>query len=73
MVVNVPPQSGPNAGSSGYVEVLVNRQATTNFIQVLGVNPQQTVSVRSVAGALNSTAGSDLTSSIPIRRGLRSI
>jgi Flp pilus assembly protein TadG len=58
VVVNMPPQSGPNAGSSGYVEVLVNRQANTNFIQVLGVNPQQTVSVRSVAGALNSTAGS---------------
>ncbi len=58
VVVNIPPQSGPNVGSSSYAEVLVSRQATTNFIQVLGVNAQQTVSVRSVAGALNSTAGS---------------
>jgi Flp pilus assembly protein TadG len=57
VVVNIPPQSGPNAGNSAYAEVFVSQQVTTNFIQVIGASSLQTVSVRSVAGALTSTSG----------------
>jgi hypothetical protein len=57
VVVNIPPASGPYAGNSSYAEVLLSRNQTTSFIQVLGINPQQTVSVRSVAGLQASTAG----------------
>jgi hypothetical protein len=57
VVVNIPPQSGPNVGNSSYVEVIVSQQVTTNFIQVIGANSLQTVSARSVAGIQNSTSG----------------
>jgi hypothetical protein len=57
VVVNIPPLTGPHAGNSNYAEVLLSLQQTTNFIQVIGVSSQQTVSVRSVAGAEPSTAG----------------
>jgi hypothetical protein len=46
--VNNPPASGPNAGKSGYVEVIVATVQPTYFMQVLGVR-QETVSARAVA------------------------
>jgi Flp pilus assembly protein TadG len=57
VVVNIPPASGPFAGNGNYVEVLLSRNQTMNFMQAVGINPQQTVSVRSVAGVQSSTAG----------------
>jgi Flp pilus assembly protein TadG len=60
VVVNIPPSTGPNVGNSNYAEVLLSQTQTTNFMQVMGVNPQQTVSVRSVAGYQASTAGAAL-------------
>lgn len=57
VVVNIPPASGPYAGNGSYAEVLLSRNQTMNFMQTVGINPQQTVSVRSVAGLQSSTAG----------------
>jgi Flp pilus assembly protein TadG len=57
VVVNIPPASGPYVGNGNYAEVLLSRNQTMNFMQVVGINPQQTVSVRSVAGLPASTAG----------------
>jgi hypothetical protein len=48
--VNIPPNSGPHAGNWQYAEVLVSRPSPTIFIQVLGVNRNQSVVGRSVAG-----------------------
>jgi len=57
VIVNIPPSTGVHAGSAGYAEVYVSRQKTTDFIQVLGTNSQQTVRTRAVAGAEAATAG----------------
>jgi hypothetical protein len=57
VAVNIPPSAGPHAGNSSYAEVLVSRNKTTDFIQVLGTSSHQTVKARSVAGAEASTAG----------------
>jgi Flp pilus assembly protein TadG len=48
--VQIPPASGPHAGNSQYVEVLVSNSVPTRFIQVLGVGSSQTVTARAVAG-----------------------
>lgn len=50
VVVNIPPASGPHAGNSQYVEVIVSNPFTVRFIQVLGISPSQTVTARAVAG-----------------------
>jgi hypothetical protein len=47
---NSPPKSGPYAGNPNYVEVIVSNPVNTFFIQVLGINPTQTVQARAVAG-----------------------
>jgi Flp pilus assembly protein TadG len=57
VTVNIPPSSGPWAGNGSYAEVLLSRNQTMNFMQAVGINPQQTVSTRSVAGVQASTAG----------------
>ncbi len=57
VVVNIPPASGAFRGNSNYVEVLVDCQSSTYFIQLLGVNSHQTVEARAVAGSEASTAG----------------
>jgi Flp pilus assembly protein TadG len=57
VVVNIPPSTGPYVGNGNYAEVLLSQNQTMNFMQVVGINPQQTVSVRSVAGVQSSTAG----------------
>jgi hypothetical protein len=53
--INIPPQDpsstgSPFKGKANYVEVIVTRHVTTLFIQVLGVNPNQQVTARAVAG-----------------------
>jgi Flp pilus assembly protein TadG len=55
--VNIPPLSGPYAGSPNYVEVIASEQQSTYFIQVLGLLAPPTVQVRSVAGFEASTMG----------------
>ena len=50
VTVHIPPASGPHAGNSQYVEVLVSNSVPTRFIQVLGVGSSQMVTARSVAG-----------------------
>jgi Flp pilus assembly protein TadG len=52
-----PPTSGPYQGNSHYVEALVSYPVSTLFIQVLGVNPSQTVTARAVAGYEPVSAG----------------
>lgn len=49
-VVSSPPASGPYAGRSGYVEVVVTVPLQTYLIHVLGVARNQQVSARAVAG-----------------------
>ncbi|MGC2032928.1 MAG: pilus assembly protein TadG-related protein [Steroidobacteraceae bacterium] len=46
--MNNPPSTGPNAGSSEYVEAIVSEPAPTYFLRVLGVS-SITVSARAVA------------------------
>ena len=53
--LNIPPQDPWNTGSpyrgqANYVEVLVTKPVRTYFIQVLGVNTDQEVTARAVAG-----------------------
>ena len=48
--VNIPPIQGPHAGNSQYVEVILTVPVQTLFIQVLGINPNQTAVGRAVAG-----------------------
>ncbi len=50
VAVNIPPASGPHAGDSRYVEVLVDDPVATRLIQVLGGPTTRTVSARAVAG-----------------------
>lgn len=59
VTVNVPPASGAYSGVSNYVEVIVSVPFVTSFIQVLGVNSNQTVTARAVAGfePINSGQG----------------
>jgi Flp pilus assembly protein TadG len=47
---NIPPRTGPYAGNPHYVEVIVSYPVNTFFIQVLGINSNQTVEARAVAG-----------------------
>lgn len=48
--INNPPQNGPYAGNGLYVEAIVTTPVVTFFIQVLGINPNQQVVARAVAG-----------------------
>jgi hypothetical protein len=50
VTINIPPLSGPHTGSTTYAEALVSYPYKTSFIQLLGVNRNQTVSARAVAG-----------------------
>lgn len=48
--VNIPPLSGPYAGDTNYVEVIITKPLRTVFIQAVGINPEQQVTARAVAG-----------------------
>jgi type II secretory pathway pseudopilin PulG len=57
VTVNVPPSSGPYAGSTKHAEVLVSQPMNTLFIQALGVARNRTVQSRAVAGYEAVSAG----------------
>jgi Flp pilus assembly protein TadG len=57
VTVNIPPASGAYSGVANYVEVIVSVPFVTSFIQVGGVNPNQTVTARAVAGFEPISAG----------------
>lgn len=59
LAVNIPPASGPHAGNSQFVEVIVSNDVPMAFIQVLGIGSEQTVKGRAVAGweGVNIPAG----------------
>jgi Flp pilus assembly protein TadG len=50
VTINIPPATGPHAGSAHYVEAIVSHPYKTSFVQMLGLNKNQTVGARSVAG-----------------------
>jgi len=52
--VHYPPSSGPHAGASGYVEVIVTRPMTTSFAAAVG-QPCWLVSARAVAALTDTT------------------
>jgi Flp pilus assembly protein TadG len=54
VTINVPPASGPNSGSAGYVEAIVSTPNPTYFMNVFKIS-SVTVSARAVAGT--PTAG----------------
>ncbi len=54
VTVNVPPTSGPNSGSSGFVEVIVSQPIKTGFMGYFGMN---SVAVSARAVAATPTAG----------------
>ncbi len=56
VTTNIPPQSGPYAGNSAFVEVLATIPYATQFFQCLGAAPLSQVWTRSVSGYENSTA-----------------
>jgi len=58
VVVNIPPSTGPYAGSPNYVEVIASEQKSTYFVQVFGSLAPSVIQVRSVAGFQASTAAS---------------
>jgi hypothetical protein len=49
VTINVPPTSGPNAGSSGYTEAIVSQPVGTSFMGMFG-KTSMTVMARAVAG-----------------------
>lgn len=50
VTVSIPPASGPHAGNSQYVEVIVSNSVPLMFMQVLGAGSSQTVVARAVGG-----------------------
>jgi hypothetical protein len=50
VVINMPPLSGPYAGNGDYTEAILTNRVQTTFIQILGVNRDQRVQARAVAG-----------------------
>lgn len=50
ITVTIPPTTGPYAGKSNYVEVLIDNPTNTWFIHAVGANSTQTVQGRAVAG-----------------------
>ncbi len=50
ITVNIPPTTGPHAGSSRHVEVIVSRSLNTIFMKAAGGLASSTVSARAVAG-----------------------
>jgi hypothetical protein len=48
--LNIPPRTGPYAGDARFVEAVVEWRTPTSFIHVLGVNQDQRVVARAVAG-----------------------
>jgi Flp pilus assembly protein TadG len=57
VTVNFGPVSGPHAGDSNYVEVIVSHSVAVRFIQVMGVATSQTVRARAVAGREGTSTG----------------
>jgi Flp pilus assembly protein TadG len=57
VVVNIPPLSGTYAGDNRYVEAIVTNPLRTTLIQVLGINPNQQVQARAVAGTETNLSG----------------
>src|SRR5262249_13405000 len=60
VTINIPPVSGPHAGRSAYVEAIVSYPHYTSFIQMVGVNRNQTGRARALAGYGSVTAGDGL-------------
>ena len=50
VTVNIPPTTGPNAGSARHAEVVLTRPYETVFAHLVGVQRDQRVAARSVAG-----------------------
>lgn len=57
VTLNHPPQTGPYAGNSRFVEVLLTHPFDTWFVHLVGSSRNQQVAARSVAGYEDSTAG----------------
>jgi Flp pilus assembly protein TadG len=57
VTVNIPPSTGPHAGSGAYAEVIVTYPYQTSFIQAVGVSSTQNISARAVAGYEPVAAG----------------
>jgi Flp pilus assembly protein TadG len=55
--VNIPPQSGPFTGNSGYVEVIVAQAQPAFFVRVGGSYNSVNVRSRAVASSLGSASG----------------
>ncbi len=56
VTINIPPLSGPNAGSSGFVEAIVKDPTSTYFMRIFGFD-NVNVSARAVVGAGTTTEG----------------
>jgi Flp pilus assembly protein TadG len=50
VTVNIPPAKGPHAGNTRYAEAIISHPYKTSFVQMLGLNRNQTVGARAVAG-----------------------
>ncbi len=57
VTINIPPTSGPHAGSTNYVEALVDSTVATRVMRVVGVPSRNTVTGRAVAGWEGTTVG----------------
>lgn len=55
--VNIPPTSGAFAGADNYLEVVVEKQATSRFMHLVGGSSNYSMSARAVAGFKPSTDG----------------
>jgi Flp pilus assembly protein TadG len=48
--LNIPPSQGPYAGNAQYAEVMITKTVQTSFIHALGINQNQQITARAVAG-----------------------
>lgn len=55
--IHIPPSDGPYEGDPSFVEVVVTAPYQTLFMQVLGADPDRTVTARAVAGFEYVTSG----------------
>jgi hypothetical protein len=57
VIVNIPPQSGPYAGSSGHVEIIAEAEYESRLMQAVNGLAGHTLRARSVAGVENAPDG----------------
>lgn len=69
--IRIPPTTGPYAGMTGYVEVVLQQPSSTYFIQAVpGISGQHVIAARAVSGYEAVSGGEGVTALRPDKTGL---